>query len=134
MAIVEGAFDRVLFPTREKPRSPGLPHIAYCIGATATLAIVAYTTSKPWPAGIPCPLGVRPFDAEAARALGQRPFVLDLRRLAKLPISSAWFLDLETPTAGVIAVAPRALRDELQETLAALLRRHRALVTTAGPR
>jgi hypothetical protein len=29
--IAEGAFIEVLFPTTEKPRQPGLPHICYCL-------------------------------------------------------------------------------------------------------
>jgi hypothetical protein len=57
--MVPGAFVRVLFPTHEKLRRPGLLHIGYVLGTTSTGAAVAYTTSQPWPAGIPLPAGAR---------------------------------------------------------------------------
>lgn len=132
MPIVEGAFVRALFPTDERPRAPGLPHICYTIGTTGALAVVAYTTSRPWPAATPLPYGVRVFGAEEARRLDQRPFVLDLRRLTKLPLTVAWFPALLTPGQGVVAVAPPSLRDELHEALTELMRRRRTLVRVTG--
>ncbi|HEX6011200.1 MAG TPA: hypothetical protein VFY87_05205 [Geminicoccaceae bacterium] len=132
MEIVEGAFVKALFPTDEKPRRPGLLHICYCVGATRALAIVAYTTSRPWPADEPRPLGVRVFAAEEAHALNQRPFVLDLRRLAKLPLTGSWFPEIDVPGRGIVAIAPFGLRDELHRTLVQLLRRHRELVRFTG--
>jgi hypothetical protein len=46
-------------------------------------AIVAYTTSQPWPAGTPLRAGVRLFDArEAARLNQSRSFMLRLDVLA----------------------------------------------------
>jgi hypothetical protein len=102
------------------------------VGATPALAIVAYTTSRPWPADEPRPLGVRVFAAEQARALNQRPFVLDLRRFAKLPLTSAWLPEINAPGRGIVAIAPLGLRDELHRTLAQLLRRHRGLVRVTG--
>ncbi len=130
--IVEGAFVRALFPTDEQPRRPGLLHICYCIGVTPSLAVVAYATSKPWPTGLPPPFGVRVFAADEARGLGQRPFVLDLRRLAKLPLTRSWFLGVEAPDRGVVAVAGPKLRDELHRMLAELMRRRRDLVRVTG--
>jgi hypothetical protein len=47
--MVPGAFVRVLFPTREAPRQPGLLHIGYVLGVVPEYAMVAYTTSQPWP-------------------------------------------------------------------------------------
>ena len=86
--MVPGAFVRVLFPTREKPRQPGLLHIGYVLGTTAGEAMVAYTTSQPWPAGTPLPAGVRLFDADEAARLNQsRAFFLRLDVLAKLPLT-----------------------------------------------
>ena len=130
MEIGEGAFVKGLFPLDERPRRPGMLHICYCLGVTPRLAIVAYTTSRPWPAGTPTPLGIRLF--EGARSLNQRPFVLDLRRLAKLPLSKTWFPEIDTPGRGIVAVAPLPLRDEINQELAQLLRRHRTLVRIAG--
>jgi hypothetical protein len=57
LKIVEGAFVEVLFPTSERPRQPGLSHICYCLGVRPPLALMAYTTSAPWPAYIPLPFG-----------------------------------------------------------------------------
>lgn len=131
--IVEGAFVRVMFPTDERPRLPGLPHIGYCVAATSALAVLAHTTSKPWPAEVPLPFGVRVFEAEEARRLAQRPFVLDLRRLARLPLTRAWIPDMEAPDQGVVATAGSELRDELRRTVAEVMRRRRDLVRLAGP-
>ena len=132
MEIGEGAFVKALFLLDEQPRRPDLLHICYCLGVTPSLAIVAYTTSRPWPPGAPTPLGIRLFAAEEARLLDQRPFVLDLRRLAKLPLGRTWFPEIETPGRGVVAMAPPILRDEINRELARLLRRHRALVRLTG--
>lgn len=128
-----GAFVEVLFPTDERPREPGLPHIAYCLGLTATLGLVAYTTSQPWPEGIPFPAGVRVFGREEAAVLNQRPFVLYLNRLAKLPLTLRWFPKLTTPGRGVVAVAGPALRRELLALSEELLRRRREAVRVSGP-
>src|SRR5437868_2156374 len=91
-----GAFVRVLFPTREKPRQPGLLRIGYVLGVTAKQAIVACTASQPWPQGTPLLAGARFFDAEEARALNQsRPFILRLDSLARLPRTAGWFPDID---------------------------------------
>ncbi len=42
--MVPGAFVRVKFPTRAKPRQPGLLYIGYVLGSTATEVMIAYTT------------------------------------------------------------------------------------------
>lgn len=129
----EGAFVEVLFPTAEKPRRPGLPHICYCLGVRPPLALVAYTTSAPWPPGVPLPFGVRLFGLEQANALNQRrPFRLHLNRQARVPLTAAWFPKLDTPGQGVIASAPERLRQELFETALELERRHRLNVERLG--
>jgi hypothetical protein len=129
--IVEGAFVKTLFPTNEHPRRPG--HLCYCRGVARPIVLVAYTSSQPWPAGMPLPPGVRIFDREAAAAIRQRPFVLHLNRIAKLPLTPAWFPEIATPSQGVIAVAPAVLRDELLLASIDLARRHRDLVQRLGP-
>jgi hypothetical protein len=82
---------------RENPARPGPLHLAYTLavsgvtGSSQLSALCAYTTSQPWPGGA-MPLGVRAFDRQEAATLGQaRPFVMDLRRLAFVPIAPAWF-------------------------------------------
>ena len=131
--MVPGAFVRVEFPTREKPRQPGLLHIGYVLGGTATEVMVAYTTSRPWSATIPLPAGARLFDREEAARLNQsRAFMLRLDVLAKLPINDAWFPDLAKPGHGVIAVAPVRSREELTDLAANLVRRRRSLIQMRG--
>ena len=131
--MVSGAFVHVLFPTREKPRQPGLLHVGYVLGITAGEAMVAYTTSQPWPAGTPLPAGVRLFDADEAARLNQsRAFVLRLDVLAKLPLTEAWFPAIAQPGEGVIAVAPARLQEELTDLAMNLVRRRRALIQMRG--
>lgn len=132
--MVPGAFVRVKFPTHEKPRQPGLLHIGYILGGTATQVLVAYTTSQSWPATVPLPAGARLFDREEARRLNQsRAFVLRLDVLAKLPVLLPWFPDLSQPGQGVIAVAPPRLQDELTDIATNLVRRRRSLLQMRGP-
>lgn len=133
MAIAEGAFVRVLFPTDEKPRQPGLLHIGYCLGTDGRLTLVAYTTSRPWPSGMPIPRGIRMFESAEARTLNQKPFVLDLTRLARLPLTDRWFPDLAAPGNGVIARAGAALRNELLAIAQELLEHHRETMRLRGP-
>jgi hypothetical protein len=131
--MIPGAFVRVKFPTREKPRLPGLFHIAYVLGGTATEVILAYTTSQPWPASVPLPAGARVFDRQEAAHLNQsRAFMLRLDVLAKLPVTEAWFPDLALPGQGVIAVAPARLREELTDLAMNLVRRRRSLIQMRG--
>ena len=131
--MVPGAFVRVKFPTREKPRQPGLLHIGYVLGGTATEVIVGYTTSRPWPATVPLTAGARLFDREEAERLNQsRAFMLRLDVLAKLPVTVAWFPDLKLLGQGVIAVAPARLREELIDLASNLVRRRRSLIQMRG--
>ena len=131
--MVPGAFVRVLFPTHERPRRPGPLHIGYVLGNTATDALIAYTTSQTWPAGVPLPLGARWFDAVAAAALNQsRGFILRLDILAKLKLTVAWFPDIEAVGQGIIAVTPARLREEVSDLAVHLVRRRLSLIQMRG--
>lgn len=132
--MVPGAFGRVLFPTREKPRQPGLLHIGYLLGVTPTKSMVAYTTSQPWPAAAPLPAGARLFSVEEAMRLNQsRAFLMRLDVLASLPLTPAWFPDLDRGASGMVAVAPASLQAELVRLAANLARRRRELIQMRGP-
>jgi hypothetical protein len=132
--ILPGTFVRVLFPTREQQHVPGLLHIGYVLTLANQEAIVAYTTSQPLPAGTPLPARARLFDArEAARLNQSRAFMLRLDVLARLPLTRAWFPDMEQRDRGIIAVASASLRDELTRLAANLVRRHRDLLHMRGP-
>ncbi len=132
--IAEGAFVEVLFPTSEYPRRPGLRHICYCLGVRPPIALVAYTTSAPWPAEMPLPFGVRIFPLPEAEALNQRrAFRLHLNRQARVPMTEAWFPGLGAANQGVIAVASLRLRQELLDLAIELEKRHRQNVERLGP-
>jgi hypothetical protein len=69
------------------------------------------------------PLGVIEFDAVAATALNQRPFHIDLRCLARVPPSAAWFPRLDQVDRGIVAWADRALQARINDVLFQLARR-----------
>ena len=128
-----GSFIRVLFPTREAPQRPGLLHIGYVLASTANEAMLACTTSQPWPARTPPPAGARFFDtAEAALLSQSRAFIMRLDIVAKLPLTSIWFPDINQPGHGVIAVAPPQLQEELTAIATNLIRRRRELIQMRG--
>lgn len=130
--IAEGAFVKTLFPTSEQPRRPGPLHICYCLAVARPIVLVAYSSSRQWPSGVPLPLGVRIFGHAEAATLNQRPFVLYLNRLARLPLTNVWFPDIANPSRGVVAVAPAALRDRLLKEMTDLAQRRRELIETLG--
>ncbi len=73
-------------------------------------------------------------DAEAAAGLNRsHPFMLRLDILARLPLTRAWFPDMEQPGRGIISVAPTLLREELTRLAASLVRRRRDLLCIRGP-
>ena len=128
-----GSFVRVLFPTQEAPQRPGLLHIGYVLVSKAGEAVLAYTTSQPWPARTPLPAGARFFDAAQAALLNQsRAFIMRLDILAKVPLTGAWFPDFDRPGKGVIAVASPQLQEELVAIATNLARRRRELVQMRG--
>jgi hypothetical protein len=132
--MVPGAFVHVLFPTREAPAQPGLLHIGYVLGIAAAHAMIAYTTSQPWPPKVPLPAGARLFDAEAAARLNQsRAFMIRFDVLARLPLAIAWFPNIDRPNRGVTAVAPTSLQEELTHFATNLVRRRRDLLDMRGP-
>ncbi len=106
--LQQGDFVWCAFPEREAPLRPGPLHVAYILAVAAVAGgygvMAAYTTSQPWTGALP--QGVLSFDRSAAASLGQsRAFVLDLRRLAYLPLTVAWFPRLTEPDAGVLGRA-----------------------------
>ena len=121
MAIEVGAFvlTNLPFGPPGRPDVPGpKPHIGYCLAirnnGQGTELILAYTSSGAWrPAGQSVPIGVIEFDREAARALKQIPFYIDLRILARIPLSRAWLPRLGAPDDGVIAIAGIVLRKRI---------------------
>jgi hypothetical protein len=141
-SIADGSFVWTLFPFGP-PHRPELPgparHIAYVLAQTTrqrpAQLLLAYTSSGPWRgASSAPPLGVIEFSAADAKALRQRPFHIDLRCLAQVPLTSAWFPDLGQPDHGVVAVAGARLQARIQRIFDQLVARSRHLIETRGPR
>jgi hypothetical protein len=96
------------------------------------MAIVAYTTSQLWTG--PRPAGVIAFTTTEAAQLGQaRGFVLDLGRIAYLPITATWFPRLDEPGNGVLGRAPKPLRTGLDTITLELATRRPEVLTKLGP-
>jgi len=140
--IADGSFVWTLFPFGP-PHRPDRPrptrHIAYVLAQNSARRpaqlLLAYTSSGPWRSAAPAvPLGVIEFGAAEAKALGQRPFHIDLRCLAQVPLTEAWFPDLAQPDRGVVAVAGARLQGRIQRVLDELVERNRHLIEMRGPR
>ncbi len=115
---------------------PGPLHVAYTLAVAAVVGghgvMAAYTTSQPWAGALP--QGVIAFDSAEAAALGQaRAFVLDLRRLAYLPLTTAWFPRVAEEGAGVLGRAPKALRDRVNAMTTELAKRRPETLSRSGP-
>jgi hypothetical protein len=66
--------------------------------------------------------------------MGQsRPFTLDLRRIAPLPVTEEWFPDLDTPDHGILGRAPEKLRLLYEAALTELARRRPENIERLGP-
>jgi hypothetical protein len=80
------------------------------------------------------PRGIRIFTLEQARATGQdRVFVLDLRRIAYIPVDSDWFPYLASGGHGIVGFAPEPLRLELERAAKEIFSRHADTVERFGP-
>jgi len=128
------------FGPPEPPDRPGpVRHIAYVLATDSKpkvpMLLLAYTSSGPWRgAAARLPLGVIEFDDAAARAVGQKPFHIDLRCLAQVPLAKHWFPDLGQTGSGIIGTAAARLRERIDVMLSDLVTRNRALIEMRGPR
>ena len=135
-ALQQGDFVWCAFPEREAPLRPGPLHVAYTL-AVATVGagygvMTAYTTSQTWAGALPH--GVITFDSTEAASLGQaRAFVLDLRRLAYLPLTAAWFPRAGEKNLGVLGRAPKLLRDRVNAMATELAKRRPETLNRSGP-
>jgi hypothetical protein len=135
--FIAGDFVWCAFPETEQPTRPSrIRHIGYTLlivepGAAGRRvsshehdALIAYTTSRPWPHAAGGP-SVISFSSEQAATLGQRRgFVLRLWRVARLAVIPAWFPRLSAPDAGVLGHAPKSLRLRLEDEAARVFARH----------
>lgn len=134
------------FPQRENPAVPGPGHVAYTLavsgvttasGSQEFSTLVAYTTSRPWTSPT-CPLGVFLFDAQAAASLGQaRAFVMDLRRLAAVPVTVDWFPRLDHRPGGggggVLGHLAKSQQPQYLQVAETLLTRRSEIAERLGP-
>ena len=144
--FIAGDFLWCAFPETEHSATPSSnQHIGYTLliveaGAAHSRpsaheydALIAYTTTRPWPHAGSRP-GVISFSSEEAAQLGQtHPFVLHLWRIARLPVIPAWFPRLAAADAGVVGHAPTALRLRLAAEATRVHARHADTVERLGP-
>jgi hypothetical protein len=125
------------YPQRENPARPGPRHAGYVVLSTSTdqggIAVLAYTTSRPW-TGASHPLGVYSIDRETAARMGQtRPFTLDLRHIAGVPVTAQWFPELDTPDHGILGRAPVWHRGVYETATKTLTTRHPENIERLSP-
>lgn len=141
-AIADGSFVWTLFPfgPPDPPDRPGpVRHIAFVLAVDTKPAtpqlLLAYTSSGTWRGSADTvPQGVINFSEADAKAVGQRPFHMDLRCLARVPLTAAWFPDLAQPGHGVVGVAGARLQARIEKLLQELVMRNRGLIEMRGPR
>jgi hypothetical protein len=74
------------------------------------------------------------FDRQAATSLGQaRAFVMDLRRLAALPVSLEWFPRLDQPNSGILGHMPKSRQRQYLQVVEDLLMRRSEIIERLGP-
>lgn len=131
-----GQFVWCQFPNREQPDQPGpKTRVGYVYAVASTgvgAAAMLYTTTARWP-GSNIPLGVIPVEERQASAMGQRPFAIDARTVAILPVTAEYFPYLAETGHGVQGHAPPKLVRRVEATLTNM--RVRGLVIEVrGPR
>lgn len=100
---------------------------------SSVLLLLAYTSSGRWRGVAPRPpIGVIGFDGAAARTLNQRPLHIELRCLARVPLTAASFPDLALPGRGVVAVAAMRVRDRILKAAELLASRSPRLIEIRG--
>ncbi len=119
----EGAFIWANFPFGHPPEArlrPGpSPHIAYVLGSRSSggrvvECMLAYTSSGAWRGTRTIrPLGVIEFTEPEAKRLNQRAFHIDLRCLARVPPTVIWLPGWDDADRGIVAIAPRVIRDRI---------------------
>jgi hypothetical protein len=102
------------FPYQETPDDPGPEtHIGLCLGtmeaAGGKMAVVAaYTTTQVWSSQQPKPRGVYNIGLSEAIRLGQnKPFSIDLRRIAFMPHTETFFPRLKDADLGCVGSDPK---------------------------
>ncbi len=127
------------FPYIEEPLRPG-PKERICyvadirqIHGNAHLIVMSiYTTTVVWDSSTRLPPGVIPVEPSAAAAMNQKGFVMDVRKVAFIPVTAAFFPRLSEPGRGVVHTASQRFHALVQNTLMQLAKRPE-LVVRLGP-
>ncbi|MEB0139067.1 MULTISPECIES: hypothetical protein [unclassified Undibacterium] len=132
-----GSFVWCRFPFRENHRMPGPndhPHLVYVAESSQNNQVLTvYTTSVAWNPGTPVAFGVIVVPPDLAATMQQKPFCLDTRRVAVLPVTEDWFPSLGTESRGIISRANKAFRTEVNRVFTEVISRHREIVELYGP-
>jgi hypothetical protein len=132
-----GQFVWCRFPTAEQPKAPGpKSRIGYVLAVRRVgrvdVAALLYTTTVRWQTDEARPLGVIPIDEPQARKIGQKPFMIDVRTAAALPITIEFFPHLERADRGIRGAASAGLIRKIGLVLEELGRR-RIVIDVRGP-
>lgn len=134
-----GQFVWCRFPYFEAPLAPGdKERIVYVVdvrqlaGRNLLTVVSLYTTTRAWDPDLPLPPGVIPVSAATAVRMKQKPFVIDARRIAFLPVNEAFFPRLGAPAGAVLFEAEGSFRRKVENVLAKLVNRP-DLIQILGP-
>ena len=136
LPYLAGQFVWCRFPNREQPDRPGpKSRVGYVYAVTPSgqgAAAMLYTTTVPW-SDPNLPLGVIPVDSRHAATLGQKPFTIDARTAAVLPVTAEYFPHLAHADHGIRGQAPIQLVRRIEAALKDL-RDRGVVVEVRGPK
>jgi hypothetical protein len=121
-----GAFVWTNFPFGHPPKTRSeagpSPHIAYHLGSDAMgLVMLADTRSGRWRgAAIAKPPSIVEFTGAEAVKLNQKAFHIDLRTLAKVRLTAAWFPRWADRDRGIVGIADAAVQGRILQAAKAL--------------
>ena len=118
--------------TLTSPREIKPPEWAPWSLLSAGAVVMLYTTTVRWQTDEARPLGVIPIDEPQARKIGQKPFMIDVRTAAALPITIEFFPHLERADRGIRGAASAGLIRKIGLVLEELGRR-RIVIDVRGP-
>lgn len=144
-----GAFVWSHFPYSENPYEPGPLHVGYVAfveredpeRGRPPMALIAYTTTSPRRIA-PARFSGRPgeflFSQQEAKAMGQCPkrgngFLLDMRTLTLVPVTSDWIANLNKPGGPVIGHLPPTMQRKVEASLASLIKAKDAVILRQNP-
>lgn len=137
--LLPGQFAWCRFPYFEAPLTPGdkervvyIADIRQLAGRKLLTVMSLYTTTRAWETGVPPPLGIIPVAADMAARMKQKPFVIDARRIAFVPVTEDFFPRLRSPAGAAVFAAEKPFRRQVENVLAKLAQRP-DLVQLLGP-